>query len=266
MLPPSQIEAEPARLFPAFDSPEQWEYAPIRLLNLAVAGPDQLRLRVSWALSQLLVVSRTRVSSYAAVVYFNLLQRHALGNYRELLKAIAVSSVMGFFLDSAENVRQGAGPGLAPNENFARELMQLFTIGQVMLHLDGTPRLDQNGTVIATYDQKIVEATARALSGWFYAGWEPENPAVDFAGFALPMIERWPNRHDTGEKQIIGGRTIAAGGSADSDLDAVLDALMAHPNVAPFVSHKLIQHLVSGDPSPAYVARVAGSSARAEGT
>jgi uncharacterized protein (DUF1800 family) len=254
-LPAPRIDTEPVRALPDMD-PLNWRYTPNEFMKLAVGAPQQLRLRTAWALSQLLVVSQRRVSGHASGQYFNMLLDRSFGNYGDLLHAVTVHATMGHFLDNSQNQRMGAFPGATANENYARELMQLFTIGLVELNPDGTNRLDSKGQPIATYGQREVEELARALTGWHFDNQDARRPNVDFANFTQPMHDRF-NTHDSGSKRLVGGRVIAAGGNSRSDLDAVIRILMEHPNTAPFVSHKLIQHFVSGDPSPAYVARVA---------
>jgi uncharacterized protein (DUF1800 family) len=253
--PPSLIDAEPIR-DSRFDDPGQFAYPQRAFYRLALSAPDQLRLRMSWALVQLLVVSESRVSGFAMAQYFNLLQRQGFGTYRALLRAVTLHPAMGQFQDNATNRRMDAFPGATPNENFARELMQLFTIGLVELGPDGTPRTGPDGKTIPTYTQKEVEELARALTGWEYDTNGQPRPPTDFGNFASPM-RSVAFLHDDGAKRIVGGNAIAAGGSAESDLEALLDVLTAHPNHAPFVSRRLIQHFVTGDPSPAYVGRIA---------
>lgn len=239
-----------------FENVDQYEFMPQQMHVLALTAPDQLRLRMSWALSQLLVVSQSRVSGFAQAQYFNMLQENGFGKYRDLLRKVTLHPAMGFYQDNALNRRAGAYPGATANENYARELMQLFSIGLVELDSDGTPKLDANGRPMPTYIQREVEALARALTGWEYDATPSDRPPTDFGNFAAPMRVN-DFFHDKDEKRIVTGRLIAANGTPTSDLEAILEALSQHPNMAPFVSYRLIQHFVSGDPSPGYVARIA---------
>jgi uncharacterized protein (DUF1800 family) len=223
----------------------------------AVTGQDQLRQRVAFALSQLWVVSAVSTKdAYAFPPYWRLFRDNAFGNYRDIMKALTLSPAMGNYLNMANNNKANATTGTAANENYARELMQLFTIGLTQLNPDGSPVLDSSNNPAPTYDQAVVTATARALTGWTYptapgATARTNNPPYYFGQMFAVEAE-----HDTTSKVIIGGVTIPAGQTAEADLNSVLDALMAQPAMAPFVSKQLIQHLVTSDPSPAYIQRV----------
>ena len=230
-----------------------YQWLPDHFFITTLTTPDQLRWRVAWSLSQFLVVSQAKVQPFGLTRYFNLLLKDSFGNYRDLLRDVTLSSTMGFYLDNASNVRAGACPGCAPNENYARELLQLFSLGTYLLNADGTAKLDAKGQRIATYDQQGIANMARALTGWNYF-YDPFAPFANWARFDMQMVANDYN-HDTNAKTLL-GTTIAAGGNPASDLEKVLDILMAHPNMAPFVSVRLIQHLVTSDPSPAYVGRV----------
>ena len=225
----------------------------VSLVNAAVANPDQLRTRVAWVLSNYIVASTRKIQPYGGSEYWNTLMSGALGSYGDLLKAVTRSPAMGFFLDNSQNTR------FSLNENYGRELMQLFSVGLVELNLDGTPKRDSAGKPIETYKQfDVIEAT-RALTGWSFAE-NPEskkfrNPSNSF-NYGKPMVATWKDSHDTGEKTVL-GKKISAGGTAEADLDALIDILLNHPNTAPFVSIRLIQGLTTSDPSPAYVRRVA---------
>jgi uncharacterized protein (DUF1800 family) len=218
-------------------------------------APDQLRLRVMWALSQFVVVSRVKSKLYGIAEYINLLQRSAFGNYGQFLREMTIHPTMGHFLDNAENRPAGACFGCAPNENFSRELLQLFTLGVYQLNPDGTIRRDARERPLETYTQKDVEELTRALTGWAYV-YEPGLPLTNFGNFGKTMIALGGDAHDSGQKTIL-GVNFPAGRSAEQELDAVVALLMTHPNIAPFVSLRLIQHLMTSDPTPAYVQRVA---------
>jgi uncharacterized protein (DUF1800 family) len=226
----------------------------------AVSGEDQLRQRVAFALSEIWVVSAVQLNrAYAFPSWYKLLSDNAFGNYREIIKAVTLSPAMGFYLNMANNNKGNAAKGTAANENYARELMQLFTLGLTQLNPDGTPVLDAANNPVPTYDQAVVTNTAKALTGWTYptapgAAPKPNNPQY----FVGQMFAAESN-HDTSAKTIAGGVQLPAGQTAEQDLDSVIDALMAQKTMAPFISQQLIQHLVTSNPSPAYVARVANA-------
>jgi uncharacterized protein (DUF1800 family) len=229
--------------------------------NQAVNGPDQLRQRVAFALSELVVVSdrdadvRNNPESLAS--YLDLLTQRAFGNFRELLEAVTLSPTMGVYLDMAGSSRAITEFGLSPNENYAREILQLFSIGLYELHPDGTLRLDTDNQPIPTYDQEVVKAFSRALTGWTLGGQNQSNPQRFFRplrNFRIPM-EAWETFHDTGEKVLLDGAVLPAGQNAQVDLEQALDVIFHHPNVGPFFCRFLIQRLVTSNPSPAYVYR-----------
>lgn len=218
----------------------------------AVEKPDQLRQRVAFALQQIVVVSNLEVeATYGLRNYHNMLLDEAFGNYRNVLKKVALSPVMGDYLNNANNDKA------APNENFARELLQLFSIGTCELNADGTLK---GGKCTATYDNERVRAYAYALTGWTYpAGgatpwgcWPQGTNCRYYGGDMVPVAQF----HDTQARQLLSSVSLPSGHTAPQALEAVLDSLMRHPNTAPFVSKQLIQHLVTSNPSPAYVQRV----------
>jgi uncharacterized protein (DUF1800 family) len=219
----------------------------------ATTQPDQLRQRMAFALGQIVVVSANTIeSTYGLRHYHGMLLSQAFGNWRELLRKVALSPVMGDYLNNVNNDKA------SPNENFARELLQLFSIGTCQLEMDG--RLS-GGRCQPTYDNQVVREYAFALTGWTYPaggatpwGCWPEGTNCQYHGGDMVPVARY---HDDQARQLLSGRRLAAGHTAPAALEAVLDSLMAHPNTAPFVSRQLIQHLVSSNPTPAYVERVA---------
>lgn len=227
-------------------------------LSNAVNAPDQLRQRVAWALSQIWVVSALKLNDASQILpYWRLLQQDAFSNFRQIMLDITLSPAMGHYLDMVNNDKPNAAKGTGANENYARELLQLFTIGLDQLNPDGTYKLDTAGQRIPTYSQDTIEGFARAFTGWTYAPIPGATPrAHNPANYAAPMAAYEAN-HDTGEKVLLNGGRIAAGGSATADLNAALDNIFQHPNVGPFISRQLIQHLVTSSPSPSYVQRVA---------
>lgn len=222
-------------------------------------APDQLRQRVAYALSQLLVVSDLPEATSGGEViaaWYDLLQRHALGSYRELLEDISYSTGMGLYLTHMGNDKGDPARGVFPDENFARELMQLFTIGLWELNEDGTRRLGEDGRPIPTYDNDDITELAKVFTGL------GPNEGNVFRATELEEIHDparpmaiWESHHAPGPKRLIDGSTTDAGTAGD--IDAALDALVAHPNTGPFVGRFLIRRLVTSNPSPAYVRRVA---------
>jgi uncharacterized protein (DUF1800 family) len=218
-------------------------------LSRLSAAPDQLRQKVAYALGNIIVISMNKnVYPVEIVPYLQILSRNAFGNYRTLLDEITTSSQMGKYLDLANSRKPGPQGGA--NENYPRELMQLFSLGLVMLNADGTPKLDENGKTIPTYDQATVQQVALALTGWTFPG--PQNN--NWESFTGPMKPVDAN-HDMTEKNFLGCKLFAGQGTV-LDKDQTLDCIFKHPNVAPFVSVRLIRSLVMSNPSPAYVARV----------
>jgi uncharacterized protein (DUF1800 family) len=224
----------------------------------AVTGQDQLRQRVAFALSEIWVISQQSgvTPAYAYPPYWRIFRDNAFGNYEALMKAVTLNPGMGRYLNMANNNKGNPSKGTAANENYARELMQLFTIGLTQLNPDGTPVLDQNQNPVPTYSQSVVTNNAKVLTGWTYptapgATAKTNNPAYYFG--QMFAVE---GEHDTTAKTIIGNVSLPAGQSAEQDLDSLLDALMQQPTMAPFISKQLIQHLVTSNPSPAYIQRV----------
>lgn len=226
----------------------------------AVTGPDQLRQRVAFALSQLFVVSQVGAleqAPYALASFYDLLTTQAFGNFRELLEDVTLHPAMGVYLSMLGNQRPDPARNIRPDENYARELMQLFTIGLVELELDGTPKLDTSGRPIPTYDQAVIEGFAHVYTGWTYAGAPSFRQARRTVENQVQPMQLYPDFHATGAKLLLRGVTLPAGRSGTQDLEDALDNVFEHPNVAPFVAQRLIQRLTASNPSPAYVERVA---------
>ncbi len=247
-------------------------------------APDQLRQRVAFALSEILVVSDETDATWNRPVgmaeYYDILVRHGLGNFRELLSEVSRSPMMGLYLSHLQNQRAWPEEHVRPDENFAREILQLFSIGLWHLNLDGTRRLDANGQPIPTYNQDVVENFARVFTGWNYAQadeWDyyfPEDQYLIDPMTPYDQIQDWEREggyHDRGEKWLLAYPKdgvaaadwprkrlppLVAGENAATDLNRALDVVFYHPNVGPFISRLLIQRLVTSNPSPEYVARV----------
>lgn len=225
----------------------------------AVNDSDQLRQRVAFALNEIWVVSENKVSDPTGYTNYMLaLTNDALGNYFDLMKDVTLTPAMGHFLDMVNNDKPATGQHA--NENFARESMQLFTLGLNLLNPDGTSQLDSGGNPIPTYTQNDVMALGRALTGWTYPT-EPgqtlqkHNPSY----YGGPMVA-FESNHDTGAKTFL-GQPLAAGQTAEQELDAALTIIFNHANLPPFVAQQLIEKLVTSNPSPAYVSRVAAAFA-----
>jgi hypothetical protein len=234
---------------------------PTQFLANAVTNPDQLRQKVAFALSQIFVTSiNTIIWNGSMIPYEQMLMADAFTNYRQLLGDVTLSPTMGQYLNTANNSMADPTTGTVANENYAREVMQLFSIGTTMLNPDGTPQYDSHGLPVPTYLQPTIAETARVFTGWTYlpsAGPVEWNDYINPAG---PLVA-FPSEHDTGSKQLVNGYAESSGLSPLQDLNNALDNIFHHPNVGPFVGKYLIQHLVKSNPSPAYVQRVAAAFA-----
>jgi len=224
----------------------------------ALSDPDQLRQRVAFALSQIMVVSGVDVyEAYGLADYQNVLLNDALGNYRTLLQDVTLSSAMGRYLDMANNGATNPQNGTVPNQNYAREVLQLFSIGLVALNPDGTQQLDASGAPIPTFDAATIEGFASVFTGWTY----PPLSGVNSQWTNPPNLDgtmvAFAEHHEPGTKALLNGYKVPANQTPAQDLTNALDNIFNHPNVGPFISQRLIQHLVTSNPSPAYVARVA---------
>lgn len=228
-------------------------------LWFAASRNDQLRMRMAFALSEIFVVSdhesgRAQIPRVAD--YQDTLARNAFGSYRSVLKAVTLHPAMGAYLSHAGNRKASADGKIVPDENYGREVMQLFSIGLLERNQDFSPALDANGQPVPTYDSAVVAAMSRVFTGWTYAGLSDANYSrVDARSYA-PM-ECHPAYHDDQPKAIFRGIVINDGSNCSAGLEQVLDALSNHPNTAPFISRQLIQRFVTSNPSPAYIRRVA---------
>ncbi len=232
----------------------------------SITGQDQLRQRVAWALSQIFVVGdKDNVRNSA---YYDLLEKNAFGNYRQLLEDVTLSPAMGKWLSHIGNQKEDPATGRLPDENYAREVLQLFSIGLWQLNADGSRKLDGNGQPIPTYGPEEIRGGAKVLTGWSYANCDPVKEFWycfkssrsgyyrQYADVTLPM-QAYPAYHSADAKTIVTGRVLPAGQTPQKDLADLLDTLYNHPNVGPFIGKQLIQRLVKSNPSPAYVGRIA---------
>tara|TARA_R110002049_G_scaffold27321_3_gene94430 strand:+ start:71861 stop:73846 length:1986 start_codon:yes stop_codon:yes gene_type:complete len=240
----------------------------------AIDAPDQLRQRTAWALSQIFVVndedsnfgdatldSRGYPHWYGPTAYYDMLVRNSFGNYRQLLGDVTLHPVMGIFLSHLRNAKADPASGVYPDENYAREVMQLFSIGLYELLRDGRAKRNDAGELIPTYDNDVIRNMARVFTGLTF-------PDSDYFGygdsrdFQRPM-EMWEDYHDTEQKTIVGGLILPAHdgtpGKGMQDINATLDHLADHPNVGPFIARRMIQRLVRSNPSRAYINRVAAA-------
>lgn len=219
----------------------------------AVTGQDQLRQRVALVLSEIMVANARTVNSTAGLASLNqIFLANAFGNYRDILRGVTMSSFMGRYLDMADST------AAAPSENYAREFLQLFTMGPEALNADGTPQHDSTGASIPNYDTTDIKAVARALTGWTLArlsGAPITNAKM--RDYSHPMVVS-PGNYDTAEKRFL-GTTVPAGTSQQDCVDRVIDAAFNHPSTPPHVAQILIRHLVTANPSPGYVSRVSAA-------
>ncbi len=230
----------------------------------AATGPDALRQRVALALSEIFVLSDVdgtlRNNPYSLAAYYDVLEKDAFANFRTLLEDVTLSPAMGNYLNLMGNDKENLATGQNPNENYAREVLQLFSIGLLKLNPDGTLLLDaKTGLPIATYDQDVVIGFAHVFTGWSFGGDDTTNSSRFYhptVNYRIPMAN-WPSHHSTGSKLLLDGFTQPANQTAQADLKVALDAIFNHPNTGPFLARGLIQHLVTSNPSPAYVYRVA---------
>jgi uncharacterized protein (DUF1800 family) len=248
--------AAPVSTYAAPASTDDMTFVQNRFFNSALTGQDQLRQRVAWGLSQIMVASGVKINNPSAfVLWQNMFLNDAFGNVSTLLTDVTLSPTMGNYLDMVNNDKPNNG--VDPNENYAREVLQLFSIGLKHLNPDGTVQLDGSNNPIPTYTQDTIEGFAHTFTGWTY----PTKPGAT-AQFRNPEYYGGPmipfdSHHDTGTKLLLNGVTLPAGGTTQADLTAALQNIFNHPNVGPFISKQLIERLVISNPSPEYVGRVA---------
>jgi len=225
----------------------------------AVTAPDQLRQRVAFALSQIFVTSGTDINqAYAMQRYQQMLVDLAFGNFKDVLTRVTLSPAMGNYLDIVNNQKPNANTGVEPNENYAREVLQLFSIGTIELHPDGSPLLDASGRTIATYGQEEIEGFAHVFTGWTYPTEPGVAPRVGFnPRYFDGQMEERSQYHAYAGKTLLDDATAPPNLTMSADLANALNSIFIHPNVGPFIAKQLIQKLVTSNPSPQYVQRVA---------
>lgn len=228
--------------------------------NIALLGEDQLRQRVAFALSEIFVISEKSnffEEFFGIANYYDMLAKHAFGNYRDLLEEVTLSPMMGMYLSMLGNEKPNSGRNIRPDENYAREVMQLLSIGLIELNQDGSVKLDVQGNNIPTYDQSTIEGFAHVFTGWHFNGTSEDTWWYWWDNYdAMNPMQAVQARHDIGSKTLLNGLELAANQSAQLDLSQALDNIFQHNNVAPFISKQLIQRLVSSNPSAEYIARI----------
>jgi uncharacterized protein (DUF1800 family) len=235
--------------------------------HVVLTAPDQLRQRMAWALAQIFVINEYRAGfgsqvndasgqpQYLGVAnYYDMLVDDAFSNYHDVLEDVTLHPIMGVFLSHAKNPKGDPSIGRFPDENYAREMMQLFSIGLYVLNSNGVFKRDGRGEQIETYDNETIKAFARVFTGLSFAGSSSFNGAPQ--NFHQPMVMH-EDYHDTDEKVLLGGTVLPAGQTGMQDIGAALNNLFQHPNVGPFIGRLLIQRLVKSNPSKHYIRRVA---------
>lgn len=229
---------------------------------------DLLRQRVAFALSEIFVISiQSELEGYGDGVasFYDIMSRHAFGNYRDLLRDVSLHPCMGFYLSHLNNPKTNPENNTRPDENYAREIMQLFSIGLYELNQDGSRKKDVQGNDIPTYGQDEIKEMAKIWTGLGIADVIPnmydEEPyfgiGIYTADMTVPM-KMYDEYHEPGEKHLVGGVTVPAGQTGMQDIESAIDVLFNHPNVGPFLSRRMIQRLVKSNPTPGYIDRIAG--------
>lgn len=227
--------------------------------DMIVNDQDQLRHRMAYALSQIFVISERAPalgdSQFGMANYYDMLSRNAFGSFRTLLEDATLHPMMGLYLSMLRNEKENPAQNVRPDENYAREVMQLFTIGVHRLNLNGSVQMDGNNKPIPSYDENDIREFAQVFTGWNFANisWDRWWGIGDRTR-AMTAVQSY---HDTSSKVLLQNTTLPAGQSAEMDMQGALDNLFDHPNVGPFIARQLIQRFVTSNPTPAYVARVA---------
>ncbi len=260
MRQPVSLQLPHMRNVPPRENPGQLQQDRVDIwFRNALHGDDQLRQRVAFALSEIMVVSQQGAligAPYSLASYYDMLAENAFGNYRDLIEDVALHPAMGVYLSMLGNEKPNPASNIRPDENFARELMQLFSIGLVELDTDGGVRRDVQNQPVPTYDQSIIEGFAHVYTGWTYAGFPSFDRAFRTPANQVVPMQLYPDFHDTGPKKLLNNVVLPAGQSGTADLAGALDNIFNHPNVGPFVAIRLIHRLVTSNPSPGYVERV----------
>lgn len=234
--------------------------------NIILNNPDLLRQKITWSLSQIFVTSAVGSDLFEDVtelstVYYDLLQEHSFGNYRNLLSAVSRNLSMGLYLSHYNNPKSNPALNIHPDENYAREVMQLFSIGLYELNNDGSRKLDAEGKFISTYDNDDIREFAKIFTGFGdpigdeFGNSDDENITEQ----ASTPMKMYDDHHEPGEKKLLNGMIVPAGQSGMQDFENAMDNLFYHSNVGPFIGKALIQFMTTSNPSPAYINRVASA-------
>ncbi len=236
--------------------------------TLHMTKPDLLRQKMAYALHQILVVSNNsdlRGRAEAMTSYYDILLEHAFGNFEDILLDVTLHPSMGYYLSHLNNPKADPQNNVHPDENYAREIMQLFSIGLYELNIDGSRKLDGNGDPIPTYDNNDIKEFAKIFTG-LGPGAINENVTwtndpyfglgIWGADLTVPMV-MYQDFHETSEKNLLDGYTVPAGQDGITDIEQTVNHLFNHPNVGPFLAIRLIQRLITSNPTPGYITRVA---------
>lgn len=234
--------------------------------HAAMNGADLVRQRVAMALSEIMVVSTNvdllSINPLGMANWYDMLLQHAFGNFRALLYDVTMHPIMGHFLSHVRNRKSDSATNRFPDENYAREVMQLFTIGLYELNLDGSQKLDGDNNPIPTYNNDHITEFAKIFTGLTYHHtFDPNEEYEDVFLYTAEILDQpmvmYESMHEPGPKNLLNGAVIPAGQSGMEDINDAVDHLFNHPNVGPFIARRLIQRLVKSNPSPAYIERVA---------
>ncbi len=247
-----------------FTTRPNWVHLDYAWWDNTIKGKDLLRQRMAYALSEIFVISaESTLAGYgeALAVYYDILTENAFGNYREVLDSVTRNVAMGTYLSHLRNAKTDTVNNTNPDENYAREIMQLFSIGLYELNQDGTFKLDGDGNSIPTYNNEDIKEFAKVFTGFGIGGRIDTNEAtftnsIYIADVTKPM-KMWDEQHEPGEKHLLNGYIIPDGQTGDEDISDALDHLFNHENVGPFISIRLIQHFVKSNPTPEYVSEIA---------
>ncbi len=230
-----------------------------------MTSPDLVRQRVATALTEIFVIGRTveeiGENPIALATFYDMLLNNSFGNFRDLLLDVTLNPSMGIYLSHFGNAKADPEKGTYPDENYAREVMQLFSIGLFELNADGSRKLDGNGNPIATYDNDDIREFAKVFTGLGNGGEDPSfaQPTLEIDLDLSKPMAMYESYHDSSEKKLLNGTVLPSGQSGLQDIYGAVDNLFNHPNTGPFIGRLLIQRLVTSNPSPEYIARVSAA-------
>ena len=248
-----QQVAAPASTWPDLATNDGLDVMQRRFFVNAMSGQDQLRQRVAFALGEVMVISNHKIDQHGFPYYVRLLHKDAFGNYLTLLKDVTLSPAMGHYLDMVDNDKADPNNGTTPNENYAREIMQLFSVGLNRLNADGSLQTDASGNPIPTYTQDTIEGFASVFTGWTYPTAPGQKKQLHNPQYWTGPMEADDSDHDQNPKSLLDGTVLPAGQTAAKDLDDGLQTILNNQNVGPFICLRLIEQLVTSNPSPAYL-------------